>query len=400
MTNWPSFDAFLRDALNTSIEQRQPLVDGLLRQRASFPWVEGDKATFIYARPGAQRVAVNLDTIRRDPPFVQMENLAGTTLWYTTIQFQADDLLDYMIVIDDPMTPVTGDRNIVTRVKRFWHIDPYNPTRITTPQMSVSVLRMNEARPFPDWSKLQRVPPGKVEEYPVKSVQLNFSGRTCWVYTPDGYETGYEPLPLLILLDGEWAYGPLQTNHIADALIKHNRIQPMVVAMMQSGDQSTRDRAFTANDRHYQFLISELLPFVQTEYRIDPQRIGIGGVGMGAVAAAHASLKNPAVFSRSILLSPPLGDGKSSEELKQIIRRFDDAETLPKRIFQSVGRYEGAARFKQPARELRDILNRRGSETAYKYVEMGSGHSLVAFRSIMPEALAWAFPPEQRESLG
>ena len=30
MMNWPSFDAFLRDALNTSIESRQALVDGLL----------------------------------------------------------------------------------------------------------------------------------------------------------------------------------------------------------------------------------------------------------------------------------------------------------------------------------------------------------------------------------
>jgi enterochelin esterase-like enzyme len=397
MMNWPSFDAFLRDALNTSIESRQALVDGLLRQRANFPWVEGDKATFIYARPGAQRVAVNLDTIRRDPPFVQMENLAGTTLWYVTVTFHSDDLLDYMIVVDDPMTPVTGDRNIVARVNRYWHIDPYNPTRITTPQMSVSVLRMSKARPFPDWSKLQRVQSGRVDEYPVKSVQLNFSGRKCWIYTPPGYESGYEPLPLMILLDGEWMNGPLQANNIADALIKHNAMQPAIFAMMQSGDQSTRDKAFTANDRHYQFLISELLPFVQTEYRVDPSNIGIGGVGMGAVAAAHAALKNPAVFSRVILLSPPLGDGKSADELKQVVRRFDDAENLPKRIFQSVGRYEGGARFKHPARELRDTLNRRGSETAYRYCEVGSGHSLVAFRSILPEALAWVLPPVQEQ---
>lgn len=395
MTNWPSFESFLKDALNTPIESRQPLVEQLLRQRANFPWVEGDKATFVYARPGAQRVAVNLDTIRRDPPFVQMENLAGTTLWYVTVQFNSDDLLDYMVVVDDPMTPVANDRNIVTRVNRFWHIDPYNPTRITTPQMSVSVLRMSSARPFPDWSKLQRVPAGKVDEYPVKSVQLNFSGRRCWVYTPPGYETAYEPLPLMILLDGEWAHGPLQANHIADALIKHKAMAPAIIAMMQSGDQSTRDRAFTANDRHYQFLISELLPFVQTEYRVDPTKIGIGGVGMGAVAAAHAALKNPAVFGRTILLSPPLGDGKSAEELRQIIRRFENAETLPKRIFQSVGRYEGAARFKRPARELRDILNRRITETSYRYVELGSGHSLVAFRSILPEALAWTLPPNE-----
>lgn len=398
MTVWPSFDAFLKDALNTPIESRQPLVADLLSQRAAFPWIDGDKATFIYARPGAQRVAINLDTIRRDPPFVPLENLAGTTLWYATVQFQPDDLLDYMLVIDDPMTPVTGDPNIVERVSRHWHTDPYNPTRIVTPQMGVSVLRMRDARPFPDWAKFPRVPHGRVDEFPIKSTQLNFTGRKCWVYTPADYEDTFDPLSVMVILDGEWANGPLQAPKIADALAKHGRMSRSILVMMQSGDQSSRDRMFLANDRHYQFLTQELLPFVQTEYRVDPARIGIAGVGMGAVAAAHAALKNPALFSSLIMLSPPLGEGKSAGELRQIIRRFDDSERLPARIFQSVGRYESSARFKRPARELRDILNRRRSETQYQYVEIGSGHSLVAFRSVLPEALAWALPPVEVEA--
>ncbi|MDL1914408.1 MAG: hypothetical protein DCC53_07640 [Chloroflexi bacterium] len=395
MTNWTSFESFLKDALNTPIGSRQPLVEQLLRQRANFPWIEHDTATFIFARPGASRVAVNLDTIRRDPPFVPMENLAGTTLWYVSVKFKPDDLLDYMIVIDDPMTSVARDSNIVARVNKYWHSDPYNPTKISTRQMSVSVLRMPEARPFPDWEKLHRVPHGRVDEHSVRSVQLNFGGRKCWVYTPPDYDSGYEPLPLIVLLDGEWTNGPMQANFVADALIKHKAAAPAILAMMQSGDQSTRDKNFLANDRHYQFLISELLPFLQTEYRVDPEKIGIGGVGMGAVASAHAALKNPAVFSRLIMLSPPLGEGKSAAELRQIARRLDSAENLPERIFQSVGRYEGAARFVQPGRDLRALLNRRSSETAYKYVEVGSGHSLVAFRSVLPEALAWVLPVDE-----
>jgi len=77
------------------------------------------------------------------------------------------------------------------------------------------------------------------------------------------------------------------------------------------------------------------------------------------------------------------------------MRRFDDTERLPARIFHSVGRYESSARFKKPARELREILNRRRTETNYQYVEIGSGHSLVAFRSVLPEALAWTIPPQE-----
>jgi enterochelin esterase-like enzyme len=393
MARWQSFDAFIQDALNTPIESRQNLVDALLIDHENFPWVNGDKATFIYARPGATRVAVNMDTIRQDPPFVAMESLAGTTLWYVTVRFEPDDLLDYMIAIDDPMTPLAGDANIVERVRQYWHADPYNQTRLETPQMSVSVLRMADARPFPDWSKMRRVAKGSVSETSVRSVQLNFSGRRCWVYTPPGYEENFDELPLLILLDGEWANGPLQAPFVADALTKHQRTSPMIIAMMQSADQASRDRTFLTNDRHYQFLTQELLPYLQTEFRVHPDKIGLGGFGMGAVAAAHSALKNPAVFSRLMMLSAPLGEGKGAEELRALVGRFDSADRLPERIYHSVGRYEGAARFKIPARDLRDMLNRRG-DSRYRFSEIGSGHSLVAFRSVLPEAFAWLYPPE------
>ncbi|HLU11518.1 MAG TPA: hypothetical protein VK003_17720, partial [Oceanobacillus sp.] len=66
-------------------------------------------------------------------------------------------------------------------------------------------------------------------------------------------------------------------------------------------------------------------------------------------------------------------------------------ETLPKRIFQSVGRYEARGRFIRPATVLRDLVQTK-RDVAYKFVETGSGHGLVGFKSIMPEALAWIFP--------
>jgi pimeloyl-ACP methyl ester carboxylesterase len=133
------------------------------------------------------------------------------------------------------------------------------------------------------------------------------------------------------------------------------------------------------------------MPFVQTHYRIDSNRVAVGGVAVGAVAAAHAALKNPAVFSRLMLISPPLGKGEFSEELREITKRFTEADVLPKRVFQSVGRYEGKLRFVRPANSLRMIIE--GYKAVdYKFVETGSGHGLVGFRSVLPEALAWMLP--------
>lgn len=391
MPGWTSFNAFLDEAMRTARAERQTLVDELLAERTVWPWVQGGQATFIHSSLGTHSAALNLDTIKADPPFDPMARLEGTTLWYVTRDFNDDDLLDYMLAIDDPMTPLAAEPDVVNRVARFWRPDPLNPVRMNTAQMNVSVLRMNNARPFPDWTAMHGVPRGRVDELSLDSHHLNFKGRKMWVYTPPGYEDSGMVYPLLLMQDGQWATGPLQLPQIADALIKHHRIEPVVIAMIQSAGQGDREREYVVNDKHYAFLLLEALPLVQTRYRIDSTNMGVGGVAVGALAAAHAALKNPAVFERVFMISPPLGKGPFQDQIRGLVDRFNNSRVLPERIFQSVGRYEARPRFYKPAQELRDVLESR-SDIAYNYVETGSGHGLVGFRSILPEALAWAFP--------
>jgi enterochelin esterase-like enzyme len=393
MPRWNSFESFLADARRAdSDEERQELVDELLMERPTWPWVQGRRATFIFTSLGSRRsVALNLDTVKGDPPFVPMTRLEGTSLWYITQEFQPDDLLDYLLAVDDPMTPLATETDIVGRISNYWRFDARNPLRMETAQQMVSVLRMGDARPFPDWTALKGVPRGRVYEHFVDSVQLGYKGRKLWVYTPPGYDRSGMVYPLLIFQDGQWAAGPLQMPAIADALIKHERMKPVVIAMLQSGSQQERQKEYVSNDRHYASLLTELLPFIQTHYRIDSTDLGVGGVAVGAIAAAHDALRNPAVFNGLIMISPPLGKGLAEELLERYTARFVEAKLLPRRIFQSVGRYEARARFLKPAQALRDVLERR-SDTAYRFVEVGSGHGLVGFRSVIPEALAWVYP--------
>lgn len=218
MPNWTSFEAFLKDALATPTEQRQGLVDALLRERIYWPWVVGNQATFIYAAPNTKRVALNLDTIKADPPFAPLQPLEGTTLFYLTRRFERDDLLDYLLAVNDPMTPLAKERDIVSRIRNYWRVDPRNPDKIDTDQMQVSVVRMENARPFPDWGKFNQVPRGKIHHHTISSKQLGFTDRTLWVYTPPNYEETFDQeYPMLILQDGQWMMGPLQIPQMADA---------------------------------------------------------------------------------------------------------------------------------------------------------------------------------------
>jgi enterochelin esterase-like enzyme len=392
MPRWASFDAFISDAQRAeSAEERRALVAELLAERQQWPWVEQDRATFIYHAPETEQVALNLDTVPTDPPFLPFERLYGTDFFHVTHRFEPDDLLDYLLAVDDPMTPLATEPDISRRIAAYWKPDPRNPLRMEAAGLNVSVLRMAEARPFPNWAALRAVPRGQVHEHLLDSDELGFTGRRLWVYTPPGYAGSGMAYPLLILQDGQWATGPLQVPYIADALIKNERMQPAVIAMMQSGAQDERNREYMPNDRHYAFVLRELMPLVQTSYRIDSGKVAIGGVAVGAIAAAHAALQNPAVFSGLMMVSPPLGRGQAQDQLRDLVRRFEVNDRLPARIFHSVGRYEARARFIRPAHALRDqLLGRRG--IAYKFTETGSGHGLVGFRSVMPEALAWIFP--------
>jgi enterochelin esterase-like enzyme len=393
MPRWTDFDTFVAEVERARRDgDRQTLVDELLAERREWPWIQGNRATFIFNSLGARKnVSLNLDTIKADPPFAPLKQLEGTTLWHLTRTFAEDDLLDYLLAVDDPLTPLAQEADILARVTKFWRVDPANPLKMSTGQQDVSVLRMGSARPYLDWNALGNVPRGKVDELSFDSPQLSFTGRTLWVYTPPGYEGSGLAYPLLILQDGQWANGPLQVPAIADTLIKHQRLTPLVIAMVQSGSQDQRLMEYTSNDQHYNSLLNELLPMLQARYRIDSAHMGVGGVANGAIAAAHAALKNPAVFNSLIMISPPLGRGPDEDKLSQYASRFQQASVLPNRIFQSVGRYEAKARFLRPAQALRDSLTPRGS-SGYMYTETGSGHGLVGFRSILPEALAWAFP--------
>jgi enterochelin esterase-like enzyme len=397
MARWDTFLRFLDEIQQTPDHSEcQMMVDTLLREHEVWPWIEGHTATFVFSRFGAERVALNMDIIERDPPFEPLTRVEGTTLWYLQRGFSADDLLDYVFVVDDPMTPLNGDPDILGRIARYWEADPRNPQRMSTAQMDVSILRMPAGRPVPNWRAMPNVPRGQIYEHVFDSAQMGFTGRKLWVYTPPGYDgDDAREYPLLVLFDGQWMIGPMQAAYIADALIKHGQMEPVIIAMKQSA-QENRARDYISNDRHYTAILTEVLPLLQTLYRIDGTNLGLGGVGEGAIAAAHSALRNPAVFSHLMMLSPPLGKGPGEEALAAYADRFASAPMLPRRIFQSVGRYESRSRFYRPGRDLAGVLGGRMAargDIDYRFVELGSGHGLVAFKSLLPEALAHVFPP-------
>ena len=150
---WNSFIQFLCEIYQLPTDERQSAVDELLTTHTEWPWVERDRATFVYDSWSASSVAINIDIVNRDPPFEKMTQLENTSLWYHQRYFDRDALVDYMYAVDDPGTPLAQEVDLMDRVGRFWENDPLNALAIQSSQVTTSCCKCQRRVPFPTGRK-------------------------------------------------------------------------------------------------------------------------------------------------------------------------------------------------------------------------------------------------------
>ncbi|WP_406473711.1 alpha/beta hydrolase-fold protein [Streptomyces platensis] len=83
------------------------------------------------------------------------------------------------------------------------------------------------------------VPRGTVSEHEVPSRQLG-ADRLLWLYQPPDGVRESAPLPVLVLLDGEYWQPRLGVARLLDDLIADGRIPPLAAVLPDSVDAGTR----------------------------------------------------------------------------------------------------------------------------------------------------------------
>jgi len=152
------------------------------------------------------------------------------------------------------------------------------------------------------------------------------------------------------------------------------------------------------------FLNNEVLPLVQTTYRVEPFRLGIGH-SLGGTFVLNSLLSSPDLFNAVIAISPNL-----SYDFEQIVNRFDDyfktQDSLSKFVFISAGT-EGNMenRFRKSSERLDAIINYyRPKDLIYNFeVYDNAGHSVTPMltigKSFMELAKLWVLSEEKKELL-
>jgi enterochelin esterase-like enzyme len=237
------------------------------------------------------------------------------------------------------------------------------------------------------------------------------------VWLPPGYDDGQNGgrrYPVLYLNDGQnlfessTAFGGVEwgVDETADRLIREGTVPPMIIVGLDNmgkdrlreymPHRSMHPMMLRVQGRRYpDFLMKEVMPFMEATYRIasGPENTGLGGSSLGALIALYTAIVRPGMFGRLLLESPSLWASH-----RQAIKESRAVRIWPEKIFLAVGTAESGNSERSrtvvdDVRELGAILRRAVlSERRLRLViKEGAGHNESAWGERFPEALQFLF---------
>jgi enterochelin esterase-like enzyme len=252
---------------------------------------------------------------------------------------------------------------------------------------------------------------GRLVRFPGFGSSILGTDRDVIVFLPPGYED--EPLrryPVLYIQDGQNLFDPetafIRGKHwklgeTAGKLISEGEVAPLVIVGVGNGRERrideytpTRDERRGAGGRadlYGRFLLEELIPFVDSRFRIagGARATGLGGSSLGGLVSLYLALRHPETFGKVAVLSPSVWWDRS-----RIVRMV---RALPARldvtIWLDIGTEEGRLEVKR-TRLLRDALRARGwKPSRLRYLEVeGAVHDEEAWGDRAGDVLKFLFP--------
>ncbi len=241
------------------------------------------------------------------------------------------------------------------------------------------------------------------------------------VYLPPDYnEANSARYPVLYMHDGQNLFDAATAfcnqewglDELAESLIRAGMVEPLIiVGIYNAGEKRiveythVRDRRGQGGRarRYARFLVEELKPFIDSEYRTlpDTANTGLGGSSLGGLVTLYLGLHYPQLFGKLIVMSPSVWWAH-----RAILREVRKAQgKFNQKIWLDTGTCEGTApdACVRNVRDLRDALLKRGWTLGrdLRHVEdEGAGHDEKAWGHRMKDALTFLFsshPGERSE---
>jgi enterochelin esterase family protein len=281
-------------------------------------------------------------------------------VWTYQIELPADAYLEYAFS--------AGEENIV---------DPYNPRQISNGMGGFNqYFSMPEYEPTDLVQNDAQISHGIVSTYQAPTEYLlTGKNRTFHLYQPPVDQ----PVPLLVVWDGQDYLKRAKLNIIIDNLIAQSRIQPIALALINNGGQKYRHLEYSCSDATNVFLMTQVLPVASKKLNLldinkNPGCYGVAGASMGGLMALYTGVRLPRVFGN--VLSQSGAFSWSGLDLV-VFDLLEQDQKLPLKIWMDVGMYDLPGLL-DSNRRMWELLDAKGYQPGYR--EYHAGHNYTAWR--------------------
>jgi enterochelin esterase family protein len=252
-----------------------------------------------------------------------------------------------------------------------------------------------------DSTEQEGVPRGEITKYDAVSESIYPGvGHDYWVYVPEQYD-GSKPACLMVFQDGPLYLAPDANIPIAFDNLIHKGDMPVTIAVFVApGDKGpglphwggTDNRSIeydSLDDRYARFLLEEILPSIESQYKIvsDPAGRAICGISSGGICAFTVGWERPDRFSKVVCHCGSFTAIRGGNLYPSLIRKNS---AKPLRVFLQTGTHDLDVIFGNwplANQEMAAALAYRQYD--HQLVIGEGGHSLVHGASIFPDTMRW-----------
>lgn len=307
----PKFTAFLEYVAKArSAKERTELVDSFVKKQKAFPIMEGNIVQFVY-RGECRDVALASDIFgaRQEQ---RMQNVAGTDLYYYSLQLPEDQRANYVFLVDYKVQ--SDERNPRSTVSTMYAGEMEFAVRLQKEQpLRMSWFAMpgwKEPKFLAEARKEGRKLSGTIESHEVATDDQK-SKFPIDVYLPPQYEDTNKRFPVVYMQNGKQARERLPK--LIDAICAGGMKNPPVVVFLKAAFNPMAP-GVSVSEHTAKFVV----PFVDKTYRTNADRSARGVYGTGFTGSDAFGLAggNPELFGLLYVQSPLVFDGGQAQFAK------------------------------------------------------------------------------------
>jgi enterochelin esterase family protein len=347
------------------------------RARASGnPVIHGNQVTFIWEGRTAPTLIGDFNhwdsartAFKRISP--RLMPAAEKAVWYCSLNLPRDAYVEYALY--DSVTQ-----------KRF--LDPLNRHSVNNGVGGRNnYFYMPETMPSPFVMRRADIPVGALTSHRVGTDWLRDDyEREIYLYRP----TVKEPVPLLVVYDGQEYLQRGKLAVMVDNLIADGRIQPIALAFLTGGGR-WRNVEYACSDGTLLWLDQVILPLANEQLNLldikkHPGAYGVLGSSLGGTMSLYIGLRMPEVFGKVLSQSGAFMIESRDFAVVDLVRH-NQANDL--NIWMDVGRLDVLLK---DNRNMYALLQEKNYHITYR--EFSGGHNFTAWRDDLWHGLEALFP--------